>query len=237
MTRPKRLLITLAAFLALPFLILATTFGPFYTSWVERRARKGTWGLRRWLSFSPSEGLGFFWMARSEEEARAALDDATVLLVDLLPHVLELESLTRLQIENPISGFAVSNQALTPITDDFSALLASYLDGEHVEDATLIVNHQHRLGLFVDAVNTHLQEPFPMRALRTSNVLILLSAVTLLFAACERKEGVMERAGKKMDKAIEKAADKIEEAEEKVEDAAEKAKKKVEKALEEVDGE
>lgn len=44
-------------------------------------------------------------------------------------------------------------------------------------------------------------------------------------AACERKEGPAERAGKAMDKAVQDAGKKIEEAGEKIQDAARDAKK------------
>lgn len=164
MTRLKRRLVVVAAFLALPFLLLAAIFGPLYSKWVKSRARKGVWGYRRSLTFSLSEGLGFCWMARSEGEARAALEDATAILVDLLPSVLTLERLDRLRIENPAAGFVVRNSALAPITNDFSAALASHLDDEHAEYATLIVNERHRLELDVDArsfVSGHLAVVLP----------------------------------------------------------------------------
>ncbi len=53
-------------------------------------------------------------------------------------------------------------------------------------------------------------------------------AVSILFgglAACEKKEGPGERAGKQLDKAVETTGKKIEEAGEKIQDAAKDAKK------------
>ena len=44
-------------------------------------------------------------------------------------------------------------------------------------------------------------------------------------AACEKKEGPGERAGKQLDKAVETTGKKIEEAGEKIQDAAKDAKK------------
>ena len=55
----------------------------------------------------------------------------------------------------------------------------------------------------------------------------VLAAGILLggLAACERKEGPGERAGKAVDKAVETTGRKIEEAGEKIQDAAKDAKK------------
>ena len=44
-------------------------------------------------------------------------------------------------------------------------------------------------------------------------------------AACEKKEGPAERAGKEIDKAVERAGQQIEKAGQKIEDAAKDAKK------------
>ena len=52
--------------------------------------------------------------------------------------------------------------------------------------------------------------------------LLAVVAFAASLAACEKKEGPMERAGKKVDNAVEKAGDKIEKAGDKIQDATKK---------------
>lgn len=63
---------------------------------------------------------------------------------------------------------------------------------------------------------------------RILNGFTAILAATILIgglAACEKKEGPGERAGKQLDKAVETTGKKIEEAGEKIQDAAKDAKK------------
>jgi hypothetical protein len=54
---------------------------------------------------------------------------------------------------------------------------------------------------------------------------LAMSILFLGMAACEKKEGPGERAGKQIDKAVENAGKKIEKAGENIQDAAKDAKK------------
>jgi hypothetical protein len=54
---------------------------------------------------------------------------------------------------------------------------------------------------------------------------VAMSVFVLGLAACEKKEGPAERAGKAVDQTIEKAGQQIEKAGQKIEDAAKDAKK------------
>jgi len=57
-----------------------------------------------------------------------------------------------------------------------------------------------------------------------SNPLVALAAIAFAFglAACEKKEGPMERAGKSVDNAAAKVGEKVEAAGDKIQDAAKK---------------
>jgi hypothetical protein len=55
--------------------------------------------------------------------------------------------------------------------------------------------------------------------------LLAIGILTVGLAACEKKEGPVERAGKEIDKTVEKAGQQIEKAGQKIEDAAKDAKK------------
>jgi hypothetical protein len=54
---------------------------------------------------------------------------------------------------------------------------------------------------------------------------VAISVLVLGLAACEKKEGPAERAGKAVDQTVEKAGQQIEKAGQKIEDAAKDAKK------------
>ena len=54
---------------------------------------------------------------------------------------------------------------------------------------------------------------------------VAMSVLVLGLAACEKKEGPAERAGKAIDKTVESAGQQIEKAGQKIEDAAKDAKK------------
>ncbi len=54
---------------------------------------------------------------------------------------------------------------------------------------------------------------------------VAMSVLVLGLAACEKKEGPAERAGKAIDQTVEKAGQQIEKAGQKIEDAAKDAKK------------
>jgi hypothetical protein len=54
---------------------------------------------------------------------------------------------------------------------------------------------------------------------------VTISVLVLGLAACEKKEGPAERAGKAVDQTVEKAGQQLEKAGQKIEDAAKDAKK------------
>jgi hypothetical protein len=65
-----------------------------------------------------------------------------------------------------------------------------------------------------------------MMKFRTSVVAALASSLLVLgLAACEKKEGPAERAGKEIDKTVEKAGQHLEKAGQQIQDAAKDAKK------------
>lgn len=54
---------------------------------------------------------------------------------------------------------------------------------------------------------------------------LAMSVLTIGLAACEKKEGPAERAGKQVDKAVEKVGEQVEKAGQQIQDAAKDAKK------------
>lgn len=65
-----------------------------------------------------------------------------------------------------------------------------------------------------------------MMKFRTSVVAgLALSVLVFGLAACEKKEGPAERAGKEIDKTVEKAGQQLEKAGQQIQDAAKDAKK------------
>ena len=65
-----------------------------------------------------------------------------------------------------------------------------------------------------------------MMKFRTSVVAVLASSLLVLgLAACEKKEGPAERAGKEIDKTVDKAGQQLEKAGQQIQDAAKDAKK------------
>lgn len=78
---------------------------------------------------------------------------------------------------------------------------------------------------YVSLVVTNIEE---MNMSKIREIVAAGLAVSILFgglAACEKKEGPGERAGKQLDKAVETTGQKIEQAGEKIQDAAKDAKK------------
>jgi uncharacterized lipoprotein YehR (DUF1307 family) len=65
-----------------------------------------------------------------------------------------------------------------------------------------------------------------MMKIRNSVCAVLATSIMIFgLAACEKKEGPVERAGKEIDKTIEKAGQQIEKAGDRIQDAAKDAKK------------
>lgn len=64
-----------------------------------------------------------------------------------------------------------------------------------------------------------------MRIHQTKAAIVFAVLLAGGLAACEKREGPMERAGKQVDQAVEKTGKKIEQAGDKIQDAARDAKK------------